>query len=74
MAAQQDTALIAGQLADLTQTVEELAKQLKGVRDRADDAQARADTQHERIDLAARELTQVSDRLQAAAQALRASI
>ena len=30
MTAQQDTALIAGQLADLTQTVEELAKQLKG--------------------------------------------
>ena len=42
MTAQQDTALIAGQLADLTQTVEELAKQLKGVRERADDAQARA--------------------------------
>jgi flagellar hook-basal body complex protein FliE len=74
MTAQQDTALIASQLADLTQTVEELAKQLKGVRERADDAQARADTQHERTDLAARELTQVSDRLQAAAQALRASI
>jgi hypothetical protein len=30
MTAQQDTALIAGQLADLTKTVEELAKQLKG--------------------------------------------
>lgn len=74
MTAQQDTALIAGQLADLTRTVGELADQLKGLRERADNAQERADTQHERIDLAARELTQVSDRLQAAAHALRETI
>jgi methyl-accepting chemotaxis protein len=74
MAAQEDTALIASQLADLTQTVEELANQLRGFRERADDAQERADTQQERIDLAARELTEVSDRLQAAANALRESI
>jgi hypothetical protein len=34
----------------------------------------RADTQQERIDLAARELIEVSSRLQAAADALRASL
>jgi uncharacterized membrane protein len=44
MEAQQDTALIAGQLADLTRTVGELADQLKGLRERADNAQERADT------------------------------
>ncbi|HKF14236.1 MAG TPA: hypothetical protein VKB13_03320, partial [Gaiellaceae bacterium] len=54
-----DTAAIAGQLADLTRAVEEMAKQLSTMRDRAD-------TQQERIDLAAKELTEVSDRLQAA--------
>ena len=74
MSAEEDTALIASQLADLTATVEELAQQLKGFRERADDAQERADTQQERIDLAARELTEVSDRLQAAANALRETI
>jgi methyl-accepting chemotaxis protein len=62
-----DTAAIAGQLADLTRAVEEMAKQLSTMRDRAD-------TQQERIDLAAKELTEVSDRLQAAANALRESI
>lgn len=67
----EDTALIAAQLADLTARVEELAEQLKGFRQRADDAQERADTQQERIDHAARELTEISDRLQAAANALR---
>jgi hypothetical protein len=66
----EDTALIAAQLADLTARVEELAEQLKGFRQRADDAQERADTQQER-DHAARELTEISDRLQAAANALR---
>jgi len=62
-----DTAAIAAQLADLTRAVEEMAKQLSTMRDRAD-------TQQERIDLAAKELTEVSDRLQAAANALRESI
>ena len=66
--------MIAGQLADLTATVEKLAEQLKGFGERADDARERADTQQERIDLAARELTEVSDRLQAAANALRETI
>ena len=74
MTADQDTALIAGQLADLTRKVDEMAEQLKGLRGDADDAQLRADTQQERIDLAARELAQVSERLQAAANALRESI
>ena len=74
MSASEDTALIAGQLADLTRKVDEMAEQLKGLRGDADDAQHRADTQQERIDLAARELAEVSERLQAAANALRESI
>ena len=78
---EEDTAIIAGQLADLTRTVEEMANQLKLLREsaaseqeRADEQQERSDVQQERIDLAARELAEVSDRLQAAANALRESI
>jgi hypothetical protein len=78
---EEDTAIIAGQLADLTRTVEQMANQLKLLRERADTEQERADKQQERseiqqerIDLAARELAEVSDRLQAAANALRESI
>ena len=67
MAEAEDTAAIAAQLADLTRAVETMARQLGAVRERAD-------TQQERIDLAARELAEVSDRLQAAANALRESI
>jgi uncharacterized coiled-coil protein SlyX len=67
MAAQEDTAMIAGQLADLTRTVEHMADQLGALRDRAN-------TQQDRIDLAAKELAEVSDRLQKAANALRESI
>jgi hypothetical protein len=51
------------------------------LRERVDREQVRADRQHERpqvqqerIDLAARELADVSERLQAAANALRESI
>ena len=66
MTEQQDTALIAGQLADLTQAVEKMASQLVAMGERAD-------TQQERIDLAAKELAEVSTRLQAAANALRES-
>ena len=73
-----DTAIIASQLADLTRTVERMAGQLKLLRERADSEQARADRQQERseiqqerVDLAARELAEVSARLQAAANALR---
>jgi hypothetical protein len=67
VAKQEDTAVIAGQLADLTRAVEQMSTQLIGIRERAD-------TQQERIDLAARELGEVSARLQAAANALRESI
>jgi hypothetical protein len=50
-----------------------------GVRDilqdrRAEAQHERSDIQQERIDLAARELTEVGDRLQAAANALRESV
>jgi DNA repair ATPase RecN len=67
MTEQADTAMIAGQLAELTQAVEQMADQLGAVRERADN-------QQERIDLAARELAEVSARLQAAATALRESV
>ena len=67
MTQREDTALIAGQLADLTNAVKEMADQLTSMRERAD-------TQQERIDLAARELTEVSTRVQAAADALRESL
>jgi hypothetical protein len=79
--ARDDIASVAGQLAALTKTVEEMALQLKELRERSDSQQERADsqqertdTQQERIDLAARELADVSERLQAAANALRESI
>jgi uncharacterized protein YoxC len=81
MTAREDTALIAAQLAELTRTVKEMESQLAALRERADREQARADrqqertqVQQERIDLAARELADVSERLQAAANALRESI
>ena len=81
MANKEDTAIIAAQLADLTRSVEAMERQLAALRERADtqdrraeNQQERTDTQQERIDLAARELAEVSDRLQAAANALRQSI
>ncbi|MFL5929816.1 MAG: hypothetical protein ACJ75P_01045 [Gaiellaceae bacterium] len=67
MTREEDTAAIAGQLAELTRAVDNMARQLGAVRERAD-------TQQERIDLAARELAEVSARLQAAAKALRESL
>ena len=67
MGKQEDTEVIAGHLADLTRAVEQMANQLSAIRERAD-------TQQERIDLAAKELAEVSTRLQAAANALRESI
>ena len=61
--------------------MEGLAAELKTLKERADTQQTlaathqeRAETQQERIDLAARELAEVSDRLQAAANALRESV
>ena len=67
MTQREDTALVAGQLAELTEAVREMATQLTSIRERAD-------TQQERIDLAAHELTEVSTRLQSAADALRESV
>jgi hypothetical protein len=61
-------------MATLTRTAEDMTEQLTKLRQSADDQKEPADVQQERIDLAARELTQVSDRLQAAANALRQSI
>jgi molecular chaperone GrpE (heat shock protein) len=76
-----DIASVAGQLSELTHTVEEMAADLKILKERADTQQTlatvqqeRAEIQQERIDLAARELAEVSDRLQAAANALRESV
>jgi hypothetical protein len=69
-----DIALIAAQIADLTQVVQGMAQQLQRLVDTAASQQTRADEQQDRIDLAARELTEVSDRLQAAANALRQSV
>ena len=74
VSAESDIANVAAQLAGLTQTVEEMERELTMLRERADVAQARGEVQQERIDLAARELAQVSERLQAAANALRESI
>jgi hypothetical protein len=61
--------------------MEEMAAELKTLKERADTQQTlaatqqeRAEIQQERIDLAARELAEVSDRLQAAANALRDSV
>src|SRR3954467_8537621 len=71
MTNEEDIASIAAQLADLTRHVNALEEQLK---ERVNFQQARADTQQERIDLAARELAEVSHRLQLAANALRESI
>ena len=74
MTAEEDIASVAGQLAALTRTVEGMAGQITEVRERADRQQERTEVQQERIDLAARELPEVSERLQAAANALRESI
>jgi hypothetical protein len=72
--AEEDIVNVAGQLAILTQTVEKMAGQLNEVRLRADIDRERTDIQQERIDRATRELTDVGDRLQAAATALREAI
>ena len=81
MTVHEDIAAVAGQLADLTRTVEGMASQLKALSERADSQQERSnsqqertETQQERIDIAACELAEVIERLQAAADALRASI
>ena len=66
-----DTARIAGRLADLTRVVREMTGELAEVREGADTQQGRADVQQHRIEVAARELHEVSTRLQTAADALR---
>jgi hypothetical protein len=72
---------VAGQLAELTQTVEDMAAELTALHKRADSQQElvevqaeRAEMQQERIELAVRELAEVSARLQSASNALRESI
>jgi molecular chaperone GrpE (heat shock protein) len=70
----EDIATVAGQLAMLTETVDKMATQLEELRKGADVERERTDVQQERIELAARELADVSDRLQAAAIALRDSV
>ena len=74
MTDREDLASIAAQMAKLTETVEEMGNQLTEFRESAASQRERSDTQQERIDLAARDLAEVSSRLQAAADALRASI
>src|SRR5438874_10221186 len=59
MTAKEDIASVAGQLALLTQTVEEMAAQLKELQKGAHVERERSDIQQERIDLAARELVDV---------------
>ena len=50
MTTQEDIAQVAAQLADLTQTVEAMAKDLKAMTERADTQEARSNTQEERAD------------------------
>jgi len=69
-----DIELIAAQMAELTHVVEDMGKQLHRLVDASVTAHTRADVQQERIEIAARELAEVSDRLQAAANALRQSV
>ncbi len=71
MTSDEDTAMIAGQLAELTKTVEQMGNQLRSLRESSEGHRLRAETEHERMDLAAKELAEVSARLQAAAAALR---
>jgi|SRR5579864_2402809 len=72
----EDIATIAGQLADVTRTVEEMAKRLAALEKPSGHAsqQERTKTRQERNDHGARELAELSERLQAAVDALRASI
>jgi len=74
MTTQEDIASVAAQLAGLTKTVERMSDQLTTLRQGAVSQQERADTQEDRINIAARELAEVSERLQAAANALRQTL
>ena len=74
MTAEEDIASVAAQLAELTRTVVDLERELTALLTRADEresrAVSRAAVQQERLDHAARELAEVSRRLEAAANAL----
>jgi len=50
MTAEEDIAVVAGQLADLTRTVEDMAGEIKALRESADRQQAQANDQQERTD------------------------
>lgn len=71
MTSQEDIANVAGQLADLTRTVEEMANQLRELQKNSASQQEHSDAQQDRIEVAARELAEVSTRLQAAASVLK---
>jgi len=74
--ASEEIATIAGQLADVTRTVEELAKRLAALPKLSASAsqRERTESRQERNDHRAKELAEVSERLQAAVDALRVSI
>jgi peptidoglycan hydrolase CwlO-like protein len=74
MTTKEDIASVAAQLAGLTKTVERMSAQLTTLRQGAASQQERSDTQEDRINIAARELAEVSERLQAAANALRQTL
>jgi hypothetical protein len=74
MTTKEDIASVAAQLAGLTKTVERMSGQLTALRQGAVNLEERSDTQEDRINIAARELAEVSERLQAAANALRQSM
>jgi outer membrane murein-binding lipoprotein Lpp len=67
----EDVEIVASQVAELTRTVEQMGKQLAAVRERADAAEERADEAQHQIDFGAAELLEVTERLHAAATALR---
>ncbi len=71
MTTREDIASVAGQLAGLTKTVQDMADELHTLQASAVTQQERSNAQQERIDHAAGELAEVSARLQAAADALR---
>jgi len=65
---------VAGQLAELTQQVQQIVARLNSQQELVELQAERAEIQQERIELAARELAEVSARLQSAADALRAQL
>jgi hypothetical protein len=74
IAEDQDIAAVAGQLAELTQKVDDILARLNDQQELVELQAERAEIQQERIELAARELAEVSARLQSAADALRAQL